>query len=165
VNLRRRFNCRWLILLGLLALHRSSLATGIEEPTRWLGLGSKIILDPPEFFFEVETRRIAKDLHSEFKANVPPGIGSERSYRTQTDEADAADFDEAIRTGELQPSDPQKARDAHNAAIKGLNRTSQDEQPTDGIESSESESPPLPSSGSSSTTQARKNGENSSQKR
>jgi hypothetical protein len=140
------------IPLVLLIWQQASLATGLEEPTRWLGLGSKIILDPPEFFFEVETRRVAKDLHSEFKANVPPGIGSERSYRKQTDEADAADFDDAIRTGELQPPDPQKARDAHNAAIKALNRTSQDEQPTDGINSSESESPPLPSLGSSSTT-------------
>ena len=100
----------------------------------------------------METKRIATDLHSEFKANVPPGIGSERSYRKQTDEADTADFDDAIRSGELQPPDPQKARDAHNAAIKALNRTSQNEQPNDGTDSSESQSPPLPSSGSSSTT-------------
>jgi len=128
------------------------LATGLEEPTRWLGLGSQIILDPPEFFFEVETKRIARDLHPEFKANVPPGIGSERSYRKQTDEADAADFDDAIKTGALQPPDPQKARDAHNAAIKALNRTAQSEELTEGTDSSESQSPPLPSSGSSSTT-------------
>jgi hypothetical protein len=140
------------IALLLMAWQRVSFATGLEEPTRWLGLGSQIILDPPEFFFEVETKRIAKDLHPEFKANVPPGIGSERSYHKQTDEADAADFDDAIKTGALQPPDPQKARDAHTAAIKALNRTSESEQETG--ETEDPQSPPLPSSEPTSITPA-----------
>lgn len=130
------------------------LATGLEEPTRWLGLGSKIILDPPEFFFEVETKRIAKDTHPEFKANVPPGIGSERTYRRQTDEADAADFNDALKAGALQPPDPEKARSANDASIKALNRTSETEQSkADEGESDTSESEsPLPSAGSTATT-------------
>jgi hypothetical protein len=136
--------------LLLLISRQASLGTGIEEPTRWLGLGSKIILDPPEFFFEVETKRIAKDLHPEFKANVPPGIGSERSYHQQTDEADAADFDDALKTGALKSPDPEKARAAHAAAIKALNRQS-DSDKSNEADSSESESP-LPSSGSTATT-------------
>jgi hypothetical protein len=139
------------IVFFLLAWQQVSFATGLEEPTRWLGLGSQLILEPPEFFFEVETKRIAQDLHREFKANVPPGIGSERSYHKQTDEADAADFDDAIKTGALQPPDRQKARDAHNAAIKALNRTSESEQETD-TDSSDPQSPSLPSSEPTSTT-------------
>ena len=138
------------IPLLLLISRQRSLATGIEEPTRWLGLGSKIILDPPEFFFEVETKRIARDLHPEFKAVVPPGIGSERTYHQQTDEADAADFDDALKTGALKPPDPEKARAAHAAAIKALNRQSESEKANEAA-SSESESP-LPSSGSTATT-------------
>jgi len=138
------------IPLLLLSCQQASLATGLEEPTRWLGLGSKIILDPPEFFFEVETKRIAKDLHPEFKANVPPGIGSDRTYRKQTDEADAADFDDALKTGALKPPDPEKARAAHAAAIKALNRESDTDKPNE-ADSSESESP-LPSSGSTAAT-------------
>ena len=97
------------ILLVPLVWQEASFATGLEEPTRWLGLGSKIILDPPEFFFEMETKRIAKDLRPEFKAKIPPGIGSERSYAKQTDEADAADFYDALKTGALKPPDPSDA--------------------------------------------------------
>ena len=92
----------------------------------------------------METKRIAQDLHPEFKANIPPGIGSDRTYRKQTDEADAADFDDALKTGALKPPDPEKARAAHAAAIEALNRQSESEKANE-ADSGESESP-LPSS-------------------
>src|SRR5207253_7354219 len=118
-----------------------------EEPTRWLGLGSTIILDPPEFFFELETKRIARDLHPAFKANVPPGIGSERPYGKQTDEVDATDSDGAIKSGVLKPPDPQKARDAHKSVIKALGRRSSDEEKSSEANTPAADSPLLPSSG------------------
>ena len=84
------------------------------------------MLEAPEFFFEIETKRIARDLDTGIKANVPPGIGSDRSYRKQTDEIDLADFDAAIKAGDLKPPDAEKARAAHQAAIKALKRATED---------------------------------------
>lgn len=101
-------------------------ATGIEDPTRWLGLGTMDMLEAPEFFFELEAKRIARDFDPGFKANVPPGIGSDRTYRKQTDEADLADFEAAIKAADLRPPDPEKARAAHQAAIKALKRATED---------------------------------------
>src|SRR5690349_12704096 len=98
-----------LILLALSSGPRLLLATGIEEPSRWLGLGSTIAIDAPEFFFEFETKRIGDDLHSAFKANIPSGYGFDRDYSKQTNAVDVADFEEALKTGAIHPPDPEKA--------------------------------------------------------
>jgi hypothetical protein len=84
------------------------------------------MLEAPEFFFEIETKRIARDLDPGFEANVPPGIGSDRTYQKQTDEVDLADFDAAIKAGDLKPPDAEKARAAHDAAIKALKRATEE---------------------------------------
>lgn len=114
------------MLLLLAALPTPARATGIEDPTRWLGVGSTLVLDAPEFFFEFETARIAADLHPEFKAVVPEGIGSDRDYAKQTDTVDAGDFEDALKTGAVAPPDPVQAREAHLAAIKSLGRTNRE---------------------------------------
>ena len=126
MNLPLPFKSRCLVVLCLVTSHRFLLATGIEDPTRWLGLGTMDMLEAPEFFFELEAKRIARDLDTGFKANVPPGIGSDRTYRKQTDEADLADFEAAIKAGDLRPPDPEKAQAAHKAAIKALKRAAED---------------------------------------
>lgn len=121
------------------------------------------MLDAPEFFFELETKRIAADLHPEFKAIVPPGTVGQKDYAQQTNDADASDFEEALKTGALQPPDPQQARAAHLAAIKLLERKEQqtehetaarEEAIASDVLPSSSAAPPSPSAAPSATAAA-----------
>ncbi len=89
------------------------------------------VRESPEFFFEVETKRIARDLNPGFKANIPDGIGSDRTYQKQTDEVDLADFEAALKAGAIHPPDADKARATHNAVIVALHRVPDEEKRED----------------------------------
>jgi hypothetical protein len=152
VNRRHHCKSRWLLILVLSAipLRRPANATGIEDPIRWLGVGSQLGVAPPEFYFELESKRIARDLHPEFKAITPPGNVGEKDYAKQTNDADLADFEDALKSGALRPPDAQKARAANAEMIKLLGRKPKESDNADPTESS----PDLPSGSPSPTASA-----------
>lgn len=88
---------------------RPALGTGIESPVRWIeqrqgDLQSKpVLLEAPEFYFELEVKRIAAELN--------PGVKPAPAITTA--EADAADFRDAIAKKTIAPPDPAAAEAAH----------------------------------------------------
>ena len=91
-----------------------ALATGIEEPVRWIEQptgepATPVLLQPPEFYFELEVKRIA----AEMNPGVKPGPGMTLA------EADAAEFREAIDKKRIVPPDRAQA-EAANAAMRKM---------------------------------------------
>jgi hypothetical protein len=87
---------------------RSALATGIDSPARWIEQPSQpsakpVLLEAPEFFFELEVKRIAAELY--------PGVKPAPAITTA--DADAADFRDAIEKKTIAPPDPAQAEAAH----------------------------------------------------
>lgn len=85
---------------------------------------------PPEFYFELELRRIAAELHPGVSAK-PPAKGAEggRDYDAQRDEADAADFRDALGKKRIAPPDAAQAEAAHTAARDVIDATSKENDP------------------------------------
>jgi len=103
------------IVLGacsLLALPTLTLACGPWLPNRLLDNGGKIILDVPEFYFELEVKQIAQSQLVEFKVNPPDAADLE----AQTGPVDVADFSDAIVKGIIIPSDSTTAKMEHERA-------------------------------------------------
>lgn len=92
-------------------------ATGFEEPARWLDYAEHPpALTAPEFYFELEVKRLAAELHLEFKAVLPAQTDDARDYRGQTESSDKADFAAAMEQGKIAPPDRAKALAAHEQA-------------------------------------------------
>ncbi|MHA3772253.1 hypothetical protein ACXR0O_12030 [Verrucomicrobiota bacterium sgz303538] len=101
-------------------------ACGPWLPNRFLARGGESILKPPEFFFELEMKRLAKSYPSAFRS-VDPFASAEQpaqepvdadprlpsSYVRQTANADRADFAAAIAAGHIEPPDRDKAKAEH----------------------------------------------------
>jgi len=88
-------------------------ATGFEEPQRWIVQGEKPLLQTPEFFFECEMKRLAAELHPAQKAKIaPPATDNDPpgAEARQIAAADSAEYAEALKSGYLQPPDPEKAK-------------------------------------------------------
>jgi len=105
-------------------------ATGDFTPHRWLDNGGAASEMSPQFFWELELRRMAKDFHPPEKRAVPPEDKDQPQAapddakpavspeKKQTSQADTTDFDDAIQSGKIKPPDPAKAKAAHEAARK-----------------------------------------------
>jgi hypothetical protein len=98
----------------MLVLPSNAPACGPWLPDRLLGDGGSSINTAPEFFFELEMKRIAEAYPSRFKMVHPPKADQGGfDYAKQTSEADLADFDAALKSGSIQATDPAKAREQH----------------------------------------------------
>jgi hypothetical protein len=104
--------------------------TGGFAPDRWLENGGIASEMSPEFYWELELKRMARDfVPKEKRVEVPQPEGNpEDPHAARTtatinfmDKADTADFDDAIKTGRIKPPDPAKAREAHEGARKLVN--------------------------------------------
>ncbi|HEX8311829.1 MAG TPA: hypothetical protein VF614_10955 [Chthoniobacteraceae bacterium] len=119
MNHLSRSACRSLALLILstAASPRLLFGTGYEEPTRWLVSWDKpVALAAPEFFFELEMKRLAAELQPGIKAVAPPvNEQFDVDYAKQTATADLADFQDALQTKRIAPPDAEAARAAHEA--------------------------------------------------
>jgi hypothetical protein len=110
-------HCRFLnFIFVLLASATMTLGTGFDDPGRWLSYGEKKALQAPEFFFELELKRLAAELHPGFKSMLPEKENEEPSYGVQTTKADLADFLAALEKGEVKPPDREQATELHKAA-------------------------------------------------
>ncbi|MBV8585541.1 MAG: tetratricopeptide repeat protein, partial [Verrucomicrobia bacterium] len=102
--------------LGVLVIPSNAPACGPWLPDRLLGDGGSSINTAPEFFFELEMKRIAEAFPSRFRMVHPPKADEGGfDYAKQTSEADLADFEAALKDGSIQPTDPAKAREQHQA--------------------------------------------------
>src|ERR1700730_1519390 len=100
----------------------SSHATGYFGPTVYLDQGGKNVDASPEFYWELEVKRLAREFHPVEKLIRPTKKDAQadedpRASRSRdTAEADLKDFADALQAGELKPPDPSKATQQHEAA-------------------------------------------------
>jgi tetratricopeptide (TPR) repeat protein len=99
--------------LAVLLFRQTAPATGIEDPLRWTEQAeTPQILNSPEFYFELEVKRLAAELKPVAKA-VPPNFQDGGDYNKQTIDADLGDFVAAVEGKAIQPPDIEKAKAAH----------------------------------------------------
>ena len=92
-------------------------ATGDFGPEVYLDDGGKNVDGSPEFYWDLELKRLAQDFHPPEKLVVPQGtpapMSDEETPDTggkDTEATDVKDFDAALKEGRIKPSDPAKAR-------------------------------------------------------
>ncbi len=97
-------------------------ATGYFGPTVYLDEGGKNVDASPEFYWELEVKRLARAFRPVERLVVPKkkerqADDDPRAVRSQdTAEADLKDFADALQTGKIKPPDPAKATQQHEAA-------------------------------------------------
>jgi len=111
-----------LLILTLTCCAGGAHATGFYGPTVYLDEGGKNVDASPEFYWELEVKRLAREFHRAEKLVVPKRKETQadedpRAIRSQdTAEADLKDFADALQAGEVKPADPTKATAQHEAA-------------------------------------------------
>jgi tetratricopeptide (TPR) repeat protein len=96
-------------VLAIIPFPRTTQATGFESPLRWTEQSEKPqVLNPPEFFFELEVKRLAAELKPVAKAVVP-----ESDTAKQTADADLSDFLAALEEKVIRPLDVNNATAVH----------------------------------------------------
>jgi hypothetical protein len=100
-------------------------ATGFFGPVVYLEEGGKNVDTSPEFYWELEVKRLAREFRSPEKLVRPKKkeTQADEDARTlgsqDTSEADLKDFADALTAGEIKSADPAKATQQHEAA-RGL---------------------------------------------
>ena len=111
-----------LLILILTGCAAGAYATGYFGPTVYLAEGGKNVDASPEFYWELEVKRLAREFHPVEKLVRPKKKETQadedpRAIRSQdTAEADLKDFADALQAGEIKPADPTKATQQHEAA-------------------------------------------------
>jgi hypothetical protein len=117
-----------LVGISLFALPVSQgLATGNYWPARWLDNGGIAVDYPPEFYWELEVRKLAVPFKPT-ETRVLPGMTPAKDNQPETQEStaeqarrlDRADFEEALKQGRLKPADPAAALQRHLAARQAI---------------------------------------------
>src|SRR5271165_4755665 len=111
-------------------------ATGFFGPVQYLDNGGKNVEASPEFYWELEVKRLAGNFHPAEKlllAKIDDSQSESESHSKAeaTADADLKDFDQAILEGRIKPPDPAKARTDHAAARELIART--DEKTADSL--------------------------------
>ncbi|CAN5703231.1 hypothetical protein BH09VER1_BH09VER1_43340 [soil metagenome] len=109
------------LLATVAALTTPARATGYYGPSDYLGEGGTHVTGSPEFYWELETKRLARDFHpteklfvdtgtaSDAEQTDPPSVGALAALADLTAKIDNQDFAEALKTGYLKPTDAAKA--------------------------------------------------------
>lgn len=104
-------------------------ATGFFGPIQYLDNGGRNIDLSPEFYWELEVKRLSARFHPHEKlllAQIGENNGDNKTTNPKlavTAEADAKDFDQAIQQGQIKPLDPDKARRNHSAVRELISAT------------------------------------------
>ena len=104
-------------------------ATGYYGPDVYLDEGGKNLEASPEFYWELEAKRLAGEFHPAEKRIAPEIPPSEtdsvpQNFRRQfSASADLNDFREALKDGRIKPPDPAEATQQHEAARKIIDQT------------------------------------------
>jgi uncharacterized protein HemY len=118
------FKKHWgLAILAIAAVQRCD-ATGYYGPSVYLDEGGKKVNASPEFYWELEAKRLAKGFTPTEKRVVAPA--SKRQSETDdavddskselTADVDVKDFLAALREGRIKPENSEKAKEQHKAA-------------------------------------------------
>jgi antirestriction protein len=97
-------------------------ATGYFGPMVYLDEGGKNVDASPEFYWELEVKRLAREFHPIEKLVAPKKKETQADedaraiWSQDTAEADLKDFADALKAGEIKPADPAKATQQHQAA-------------------------------------------------
>jgi len=96
-------------------------ATGYFGPSVYLDEGGKNVDASPEFYWELEIKRLSREFHPAEKVvrskDDTQADADTRAIRSRdTAEADLKDFADALQAGEIKPADPTKATQQHEAA-------------------------------------------------
>jgi hypothetical protein len=111
-----------LLILTLTCWVHDTDATGYFGPAVYLDQGGKNVDASPEFYWELEVKRLARDFHPVEKLARPTSTDPQtekdpRAIRNRdTAEADLKDFADALQAGEIKPPDPATATLQHEAA-------------------------------------------------
>ncbi len=98
------------------------LATGYYGPDSYLDRGGANVVASPEFYWDLEVKRIAREFSAPEKLRLAPEISAaEDSNRraerkAATADADTADFAAALQEGRIKPPDTAQATQQHEAA-------------------------------------------------
>jgi hypothetical protein len=100
--------------------------TGFYGPNEYLSDGSRLAVTP-EFYWDIEVQRLSHDFHPKEQPNIVPRDGMETDQPADTSplekatqDADAADFADALKTGRLKAVDAKTAVDQHTEARSTL---------------------------------------------
>ena len=110
------------LLLTSVGLLRLASATGFYGPSSYLGEGGRRVAESPEFLWELEVKRLARDFRVQEKLTpVKDGeaeeSGARRAVRSAaTAAADLKDFETALSAGRIKPPDATAAASQHQAA-------------------------------------------------
>ena len=103
-------------------------------PRSWIGERGQPLVAPPEFFWELEVKRIAADFAVPEKlvpAPLPEDVTNEDAMGNYRDvftaKVDIAEFEAALKGGEVKATDPAKALAAHRHARQKLSGGGADE--------------------------------------
>jgi hypothetical protein len=111
-----------LIILAATSCVGDVRATGFFGPNIYLDEGGKNVDASPEFYWELEVKRLAREFRPTEKLVLPKREERRveedaRAIRSQdTAEADLNDFTDALKAGQIKPADPAKATQQHQAA-------------------------------------------------
>src|SRR5438132_13104151 len=118
-----------LLILTLTCCAGGAHATGYFGPAVYLDEGGKNVDASPEFYWELEVKRLAREFHPSEKLVFPKkketqADQDERAIRSQdTAEADLKDFADALKAGKMKPADPATATQQHEAARALIEQT------------------------------------------
>ena len=105
-------------------------ATGFYGPSVYLDQGGKNVNASPEFYWELEAKRLAKGLAPGEKLITAPASNrqaetedaADDSRSLMTTDVDVKDFAAALQDGRIKPENPEKATDLHKAARELLTK-------------------------------------------
>jgi len=110
-------------LLGCsLALIRPAVASSEWGPIRWLDDGGEKLKSTPEFYWDIEVTRLAR----QYAAKDLPFV---RKAQPGTAKADLEDFEDALKSGRLKPADGTAVKTAHKDMRDWLEATDRSEPP------------------------------------
>src|SRR5436853_2065227 len=108
-----------LLILIFACCAGSARATGYFGPTVYLNEGGKHVDASPEFYWELEVKRLAREFRPTEQLVFPNKIQGDqdpRIIRSQdTAEADIKDFADALKAGQIKPPDPARAAQQQQA--------------------------------------------------
>ncbi len=108
-------------------------ASGYYGPQNYLDDGGARVMASPEFYWDLEVKRLAREYHppEKFKPTPPApevydaSASAVNPREKSTEKADWDDFNEALKTGAIRPADSDQATRQHSAARDFVNKTTE----------------------------------------
>ena len=118
-----------LVILATILCPTHADATGYFGPAVYMDQGGKNVVGSPEFYWELEVKRLARGFRPPERLMLPQGKqpteeGSRVTQQQDTSEADRTDFAAALQAGKIKPTDAARATQQHETARAVIEKTS-----------------------------------------